>query len=122
MNSQVMTMRDQLHCTIPGKAEYIGIPRLMITGLAAPLNLDIETLEDLKLIVTESCNLSFHFGNEEISVDATVEEGLLTVTVSGVDEEEVKKDDMLLLSSQIIRSLADDVDYKEGDIVVRKKY
>lgn len=115
-------MNDIFRCTIPAKAEYISIPRLMMTGLAAPLNFDFDTLEDLKLIVTESCNLAFHLGNDEISVKAYLEEGMLTVRVSGVTEREVLSDDALALSSHIILSFADEVTYEGGDIVVKKAY
>ncbi|MDO5713942.1 MAG: hypothetical protein Q4Q07_05860 [Tissierellia bacterium] len=115
-------MRDCIDCKIPAKPEYIGIPRLMITGLAAPLDLDFDALEDLKLIITESCNLSYRMGNEEILVDAIVEENMLTVSVSGVDEDKVRNDDMLSLSSHIICSLSDQVNFEDGKIVVKKAY
>ena len=115
-------MHDTFHCQIPAKPEYIGIPRLMITALAAPLDLDLDTLEDLKLIITESCNLSYSLGKEDITIDAVVEEHLLTIKVSKVDEDKVKEDDLLSLSSHIIRSLSDNVTFEEETIVVKKAY
>lgn len=119
---KVRPMNDRLRCEIPSKKEYISIPRLMLTGLAVPLDLDIDTLEDLKLIITESCNIAFRLQiNAKIIVETYVEENELTIVVSDISEESLQEEEDLVLSSYIIRALADEVTFEDQSIFVKKK-
>jgi len=45
-----------LSLKIPGQAEYIGIARLAVSGLANQLDIPYDEAEDLKLAVTEACS------------------------------------------------------------------
>ncbi len=45
-----------LHLTIPGQAEYLGVVRLAVAGLCHRLGLDPDDAEDLKLAVAEACS------------------------------------------------------------------
>lgn len=45
-----------LQLKIPGQAEYIGIARLAVSGLASQLDVPYDEAEDLKLAVTEACS------------------------------------------------------------------
>jgi serine/threonine-protein kinase RsbW len=111
--------------TIPAKAEYIGLGRLALSGLARlhPDPLPAEVVADLKLALTEACtNAVRHaYDGGEGSVEITYElhPDRLVVEVSddgeGFDLEPapaVAGDDELVeggLGIAIIRALADEV-------------
>jgi hypothetical protein len=54
--SQPPEMRRPLSLTIPCKAEYVALCRLVIGALGAHEALDGESIADLKVVVTEACN------------------------------------------------------------------
>lgn len=56
--------------TIPAKPEYITLGRLALTGIAKLRPLDEETLNDLKLALTEACSNSVRhaYGNGSAGV------------------------------------------------------
>jgi anti-sigma regulatory factor (Ser/Thr protein kinase) len=47
--------RQPISLVIPGRAEYIGLCRLVAGVVGARESLDEETIADLKLVVTEAC-------------------------------------------------------------------
>ncbi|MEK9657499.1 MAG: ATP-binding protein [bacterium] len=50
---------NTLLCTsidIPSTAEYVAVIRLTVAGIASKLNFDIESIEDIKIAVSEACN------------------------------------------------------------------
>jgi serine/threonine-protein kinase RsbW len=72
---------------MPAKAEYLLLARLALAGLSRTVELDPETLADLKLAVTEACtNAVRHAYEDEGQVRLTfaVDERLVHVEV--VDE------------------------------------
>ena len=82
--------------TMPARAEYLVLSRLMLTGLAEARPFDAETLADLKLAVTEACSNSVRhaYGEEEVgtfSVSYEIDTEKLTIEVlddgSGFDFE-----------------------------------
>lgn len=50
------SVNGQLSLKIPGDAQYIGIARLAVSGLANQLDIPYDEAEDLKLAVTEACS------------------------------------------------------------------
>ena len=56
MNTQVET--SVLRLTMPAKPEYLMFTRLVLTGLSRSVEIEPETLADLKLAVTEACSHS----------------------------------------------------------------
>ena len=49
------TMASTVHFTIPAKKEFVGLVRLAISGLAQSLPFDSDTIEDIKLVMSEVC-------------------------------------------------------------------
>jgi serine/threonine-protein kinase RsbW len=72
--------------TIPAKAEYLVLTRLVLSGLARSHEIDEESLADLKLAVTEACaNAVRHAYEDEpgaIRLVYTVRDGEIDVTVT----------------------------------------
>ena len=57
-------MRDahEIRLEIPGEAEYVGIVRHTVAGIASRMSFDAEEVDDLKLAVGEACNNAVKHG------------------------------------------------------------
>ena len=86
-------------------------------------DIDMDTLGDIRLLLTESCNLSFAMGmNDAIDIVMEPEEGAIRFCVSGISEEKVEADERLAITAMIIESLADEVSYDGDQLVVYKTF
>jgi len=50
----VTNLYDYVEIKIPAKAQYVGVARLTISGLASRLNFTFEEIEDLKIAASEA--------------------------------------------------------------------
>ncbi|WP_126425059.1 anti-sigma B factor RsbW [Brevibacillus marinus] len=51
---------DLVELTIPARVEYIGIARLLVSGVANRAGLAYDEIEDVKLAVAEACTNAIH--------------------------------------------------------------
>lgn len=121
-----VAMRE-VRLTIPARAEYVLLGRLALSGITRMRPLNDETLNDLKLAVTEACTNSVRhaYGDNGGTVDIVYElhEDRLVVEVSddggGFDPNVVEEADELTeggLGIAIIRALVDEFEVGErGD-------
>ena len=118
-----VAMRE-VRLTIPARAEYVLLGRLALSGITRMRPLNDETLNDLKLAVTEACTNSVRhaYGDNGGTVDIVYElhEDRLVVEVSddggGFDPDEVEEADDLTeggLGIAIIRALVDEFEVGE---------
>jgi serine/threonine-protein kinase RsbW len=117
----------EVRLTIPARAEYVLLGRLALTGITRMRPLDDETMNDLKLAVTEACTNSVRhaYGDNRGTVDIVYElhEDRLVVVVSddgaGFDPDELVEAGELTeggLGIAIIRALVDEFEVGErGD-------
>lgn len=56
MEENSISAKDKIELILPLKPEYVGIARLLISGVATRIGFDIEEIEDLKVAVSEVCN------------------------------------------------------------------
>jgi serine/threonine-protein kinase RsbW len=78
-----------IELTIPPKAEYLVLCRLVLSGLARVREIDEEALADLKLAVTEACSNSIRHAyrnGREGEVDVHYELGTDYLAVEVIDE------------------------------------
>lgn len=68
-DSQTRTEPFQIQLSIPGRAEFLGVVRLAVAGLAHRLGLNLGEAEDLKLAVAEACSRAMQAGREPDSLD-----------------------------------------------------
>lgn len=47
---------DEITIHLPKKAEYVGFIRLTVSGLLSKVGFDIDSVEDIKVVVSEICN------------------------------------------------------------------
>ncbi|MDQ0340457.1 serine/threonine-protein kinase RsbW [Caldalkalibacillus uzonensis] len=50
-----MQANDVVELNIPAKPEYVGVVRLLISGLASRLGFSFDEIEDMKVAVAEAC-------------------------------------------------------------------
>ena len=51
-----MVSSDRIEMLLPCKAEYVSVARLTVSGIASRIGFDIETVEDIKVAVSEVCS------------------------------------------------------------------
>jgi len=54
---------DEIRMRIPLKAEYVSLIRLSVSGIASKTGFDIDTIEDIKVAVSEVCNRVISMNN-----------------------------------------------------------
>jgi serine/threonine-protein kinase RsbW len=109
--------------SVPGKPEYVGTVRMAAASVASQAGFDIESIEDIKVAVSEACNNTVVHACEshvdEYSVEFERAEESLTITVSdagpGYDTETYEEPVAGELQDGglgifIIRALMDEVD------------
>ena len=117
----------EVRLTIPAKAEYVLLGRLALSGITRMQPLDDETVNDLKLAVTEACTNSVRHAYSEnggiVDIVYELHEDRLVVEVSdnggGFDPNELVQAGELTeggLGIAIIRALVDEFEVGErGD-------
>jgi serine/threonine-protein kinase RsbW len=56
---------SELLLRLPARPEYLMFSRLVLTGLSRAIEIDPETLADLKLAVSEACSYAIRSGEED---------------------------------------------------------
>lgn len=116
-------MDDKVYLTLPTKPRYLSLARLAASGICVGVDIDMDTLSDIRLLLTESCNLSFEIGETEaIDIVLMPEDDGIRFSVSGVRKERVDSDEALQITEMIIESLADELTFDEDKIIVYKNF
>lgn len=117
-----------VHLTIPAKAEYVALCRLMIAALGQRSSLGPETVADLKAAVTEACSMLVVVDEEapvsspsspesaaiDVEIDLQNGEWIIQVTGPAPASEEVSEassaEEPADLGLTVIESLVDSVE------------
>ncbi|NMW86034.1 anti-sigma factor [Peptoniphilus sp. AGMB00490] len=114
---------DTLKYQIPNDAKYFSTVRLMLSGILNLLNRNIEEIEDLKMAVTESLNISLSLTDlDHIDIVFEIEEKNIKICVSEIKEEKLEKSEKLFLSKTIIESLVDECYFDGNKFILSKKF
>jgi len=121
MRRQLSNM-DQIMLTIPPKAEYIMVVRLTLSGITARAGFDFETIEDLKMAISEVFNLfEIEKLSRKISIEFNVTSEYLDIRIDVPNGELTGND----LAKMILQTLIDEAEFEkteDGHIVKLKKY
>lgn len=113
--------KDKITMVIPGKAQYLSLARLAISGIGIEKNMNVDDLEDLKLLITEACNLSFRLNEgKEMEITLWVDDKDIIFHVDGILEKNIEKDTVNSMSEMIIESLADHTCFKDNGLEITK--
>jgi serine/threonine-protein kinase RsbW len=108
---------------IPSRAEWVGVARLAVAGIASRLQFSIDDIEDLKLAVAEACTncIQHATGSDTIIIACRILPDRLTISVTdhgrGTSPEALtpkRPGDQQVggLGVFLIRSLMDEVEYE----------
>lgn len=128
-----MSKKLEFALTIPALADYVGVVRLAISGIATRMNFTIDEIEDIKISISEACTnaIQHAYGDnvnpetDKIDIKIYIVNNELKIIVrdfgSGFDlsilgtkeQKEKSKEKMGLgLGLTFIKSLMDDANFK----------
>ncbi len=110
-------MSDRIVVTIPRERPFHGVAHLVLGGLAARLNLTVESLEDLQLALDEL--LEQDDGGADVTVELTIGDGSIEAEVGPFDAARLRSamapgDDGLGLR-RVLATVVDDAELLERD-------
>jgi serine/threonine-protein kinase RsbW len=122
ISPQGEAVESSIELRLPAKAEWVGVARLAIAGIASRLGLDMEETDDLKLAVSEACNncIQFAHAGDEVLITNTIYPDRLVVTVRdrvdasapGITQRRLGAAKEGGLGVFLIRTLMDEVSYE----------
>jgi serine/threonine-protein kinase RsbW len=111
-----MVSPDRIALVLPYKADYVSVARLTASGIASRIGFDIETIEDIKVAVSEVCSRIINAaagleGNYEVLFDVS-EAGLDITFTSSIEKIRcIFKEDEDGLGLALINAFMDKVEY-----------
>jgi serine/threonine-protein kinase RsbW len=120
--SEEVTATPDLELKLPARAENVAVVRHAFGGFSEVLDVDEQTLSDIKLAVTEACtNVVIHaYDIDEpgsLEVDATIDDSHLTVVIRDSGRGIVPRPDSpgLGLGLPLIATLAESLELGTDD-------
>jgi len=115
-----MSTMDTISMLIPLKAEYVSIARLTVSGIASRMGFDIDTIEDIKVALSEILGkfIEKKSGAGRVNVDfECLEDGIsIKFKISDQSIPELFDNDTDKFALAIISSLMDEIEIeKQGD-------
>ncbi len=116
--------KDSVLLCIPSKPDYIGVVRLTSSSISHRCGLNIDEIEDIKVVIGEACTNSFNLSsNESINIEFEISDEKLTIKVSDAKEnipEDLENAKDRKLGILIIKSLMDNVVFNDYGIEMTK--
>ena len=106
---------DVIKLVIPSNPQYVTTLRLTTSSIAQIMGFDIESIDDLKVCVSEAVNDLFS-NNEALEICFKPEEDKITIVINATMIEETDGG----LHRMILESLLDKVEYKENSLLLVK--
>lgn len=76
---------DVIELKIPAKADYVGVVRLLISGVANRMGFSYDDIEDVKVATAEACTNvvthAYHENGGHIHIECNVYDNKLSITV-----------------------------------------
>ncbi len=111
--------KEKFSFIVPAKAENLSMVRLTTSAIASKSNFSIEKIEDLKLCISEICNIIIKSGSSEVfKIEYNL--GKDDIEVSLLDLSEPKKEmGDIEMSKMILQALIEDIDFSKDFIKIR---
>lgn len=113
-----MADRREMELSVPGKQEYALVIRTALGGVAILKDLDVGTLDDLRMAADEACDCLLHQGLQvdSLNVAVTDEGARLAVTLSAMfhcDCDTLARETDTELSQAVLETLAPEVHFEK---------
>lgn len=117
-----MRISDTVTVLIPLEAEYVSIARLTASGIANHIGFDFDTIEDIKVAISEVLSkiIEKELSDGRVSIDfICINQGIsIDFRLSGQDIPKLFDSDADSFALAIISSLMDEVDLQKKDDIV----
>ncbi|MBR4080217.1 MAG: hypothetical protein IKK21_00320 [Clostridia bacterium] len=112
-----MADRKEIELRVPGRQEYALVIRTALGGVAILKDLDVGTLDDLRMAADEACDCLLHQGLDVKNIDVAVsdEDTHLTVTLSALFDcgcDALRGKGQTELSQAVLETLAPEVSFE----------
>lgn len=111
-------MPDLIKIETPANPKYLPAMRLLIGGLCAAKNTDLETIEDIKMAVGECANV-FYKERDKVHMEFEMGEEI-RIYFLGVSKDELDAEDSEM-EKLIVMSLVDEIKQEENKVVLIKE-
>lgn len=111
--------KEVIKFSIPAKSEYLTVLRLTSSAIASKLDFSIDQIEDLKLCLSEVCNIGIlSETNESFDLEYYLSENEIEVKFLNfvVDEEKIEN---LEMSKMILQALVENLEFKDNNISLK---
>lgn len=113
-----MADRREMELRVPGRQEYALVIRTALGGMAILKDLDVGTLDDLRMAADEACDCLLHQGLDVKSIDVAVtdEDTHLMVSLSALFDcgcDVLRGEDQTELSRAVLETLAPEVTFEK---------
>lgn len=103
---------------IPASSKYFSSVRLFISGILTVEDLCYDTIEDIKMAVTEGLNILILKGNREtIELEFILEEKSMTTIIKDFD---VERDEQNEMAFMVLKCLVDEVEIEDSRLLIKK--
>ena len=114
-----MADRKEIELRVPGRQEYALVIRTALGGVAILKDLDVGTLDDLRMAADEACDCLLHQGLQVDTLKVTVadEDKHLAVTLSALfdcDCDVLARETNTELSQAVLETLAPEVQFEKA--------
>lgn len=113
---------DNILITLPKKSEYISTLRLTTSSIASKIDFNIESLEDIKLLISETCIFlikNFEKKEKPLEIEYILKEKGIEISITDKNIEKINVDEENM-SMMIVKSLSDKVEIKENKVTITK--
>lgn len=113
--------RENFTFIVPAKAENMSMVRLTTSAIASKSNFSIEKIEDLKLCISEICNIIIKTrANDFFNIEYELGEGDIEISMTNLTIPDENPED-IEMSKMILRALIEDINFSENMIKIRLK-
>lgn len=109
-------MKDIYSISMPNKPENISLVRLTASFIASKMNFDIDVVEDIRVAVSEACNIQIN-NSEDLNIEFTRKDNQLIIKVK---TENLDLDTVNKFAVMILETLMDKVDFTKEEIIITK--
>jgi serine/threonine-protein kinase RsbW len=118
-----MESNDKITLLLPCKAEYVSVARLTASGVACRMGYDIDTVEDIKVAVSEVCSRIINVagaaaGDYEITYEVCTDRLVITFASSSERAGCLFDNDEDGLGMSIINAFMDEVEFCPEDHIL----
>lgn len=110
---------DQVYTfSLPACAKNISTVRLTTSSIAAQIDMDLETIEDIKVCISEACNLAIRSGTDRIDIEYIIDNGLL-INITNLATTDKSEDFKYEMAQMIIQALNEEATFTDDTITLK---